>query len=606
MKLMRKLLDNLGDVWNTLPKAQPMIEIETLKRPNLLGSRGLANNINLWALGGSPPAAVSTAQSKSGGESIKCSTVSVSSIFLADIPVQLSTAKRYIAGCWMYVESYVSGGATISIRDYATSTARYFGAPNLSTIGAWQFVYVKIPLNNTVGTPAGFRFSAGINTAGTMTAYFDELFVYELTAAEYDAIGTTVTGNAVADYIPFTAASAAGPHNMVTVAPGILYLHSATFRSDLPVRQEILLDGLTTQELLDTISSMGYQAKLTSEAALYKLSENKAFTLMEVENVPITTAAKLDVYTSRLWKTMYPIYRVLEEAERDMDMALRQLYRDVASGDWLDFWASFFSISRDPGEGDNDFIRRFTMWLFNPKTNNIALRELLSYTLKDNNFQLEDAGPNTFSVTASVQYLNPDYAAKVHKVLSQAKAAGVEYFLNYAAEPYVEDFRMYWADATGKPYNQNDTGSFMFQKSVAESTWTAPTDLRTDTDMKKSLSETFVAPTDAKSAAIQKPYTESAWSAPVEAVAQALQTIYTESKTLPTELQSMLLQKPAADVYDGFSVANQSNIDSCFTLNDSELRDPAVEMLETRFNGLKDVATMTLTKAGAVVKMYVV
>jgi hypothetical protein len=243
-------------------------------------------------------------------------------------------------------------------------------------------------------------------------------------------------------------------HAKVTITQGMISFHSAPFRSDLPIKQEILTDGLTTAELLATINAMGYLTSITSEAETLGLDLRKAFLLMEVENVSITSEAEFTAFTSKLWTTMYPVYRVLQEAEQNLDVALKQLYRDMASGDWLDFWASFFDLKREPSENDNDFIRRFTMNLFNPRTNNIALKELLSYRLRDNNIDVRDLLPNQFEVLVGTKYLAD--ASALHKILLESKAAGIEYFLNYVAEPYAEDYQLYLADATGKPFNQND------------------------------------------------------------------------------------------------------------------------------------------------------
>jgi hypothetical protein len=243
-----------------------------------------------------------------------------------------------------------------------------------------------------------------------------------------------------------------GTHTMVTIDRGTLNFHSVPFRSELPAKQEIILDGLTTAELISTINGMGYVVSLTSEAIEKGLDVHKPFVMIEVENVPLD--ATLNAFTSKLWKRLYPIYRTLRQAEMDIDLALKMLYVDMASGDWLDFWADFFSIKREPGESDNDFIRRFLTWLFNPKANNIALKELLAYRLKDNNIDVKDKAPSEFEVLVSTKYLHDSVA--LHKILSEAKAAGVEYFLRYIEDPFFDDYRLYISDAMGIPFDQSD------------------------------------------------------------------------------------------------------------------------------------------------------
>lgn len=73
-------------------------------------------------------------------------------------------------------------------------------------MGSWQFVYVKIPTQNTLGG-GGFRLLAGATTAGsTLAVYLDAIRLYEVDAATYSAIGTTYTASSspsIDDILPF-------------------------------------------------------------------------------------------------------------------------------------------------------------------------------------------------------------------------------------------------------------------------------------------------------------------------------------------------------------------------------------------------------------------
>lgn len=257
---------------------------------------------------------------------------------------------------------------------------------------------------------------------------------------------------------------------MVTVSNGTLYFHSVPFRSDLPVKQTVILQNMTVNDLMTTINGMGYAATL--DAGVTDLAAMKAYILMEVQDVPLT--ADLQAFTSMTWKTLYPLYRVLRDAEGNVELALQQLYTTSASGDWLDYWATFFSIQREGTEADNDFIRRFMMWIFNPKTNNIALKELLAYRLKDNSIDVTDDSPGKFKVIVDQKYL--DNAGDLNKILLEAKAAGIEYFLAYSFAPYYEDYRVYLSNVTGTPIENLDFISWQLTKPYSENNFPAPTD----------------------------------------------------------------------------------------------------------------------------------
>lgn len=261
-----------------------------------------------------------------------------------------------------------------------------------------------------------------------------------------------------------------GAHTMVTVSEGALNFHSAPFRSNLPTKQEVLLDGMDTQTFIDTVQGMGYVVQLSDKALTLGLDALQPIVMIEVQDVRLD--AELAAFTSNLWRRLYPIYRTLRKAENDIDLALKMLYADMATGDWLDYWADFFDMKRAPGEQDNDFVRRLLMWLFNPKTNNVALKELLAYQLKDNNIDVRDKAPAQFEVLVGVKYLSD--ASALHRILSDAKGAGIEYLLNYISDPYAEDYKVYLSDATGRPFQTLDELTIRMQSLFVESPYPSP------------------------------------------------------------------------------------------------------------------------------------
>lgn len=291
--------------------------------------------------------------------------------------------------------------------------------------------------------------------------------------------------------IPFISISqGTGSYTLVSVDNGALYFHSAPFRSDLPLKQVITLDGLTTSDLTGTISSMGYVVTVTSEAPAAGINASAPIILMEVQNVPLS--ATLTAYTSNLWRVMYPAYRVLRNAVFDTEVALKEMYRDLADGEWLDFWASFFSITRNPGEADGDLVRRFTMWLFNPKTNNIAIKELLAYQLQDTNFTVNDrTTPLQFEVVVGTKYLSNNTA--LQNILMQTKAAGIEYFLTFLADTYSEDYEQYVSDATGRAFSSSDMDTIQLTISTLAEVYGAPSEAYSES-LQASASEVYVTP----------------------------------------------------------------------------------------------------------------
>ncbi|MGF6354082.1 hypothetical protein ABIE27_001992 [Paenibacillus sp. 4624] len=215
-----------------------------------------------------------------------------------------------------------------------------------------------------------------------------------------------------------------GIHSMVTVDEGMLIFHSDPYRSHLPNKQSIELQRMTAQGLLTAIKSMGYNAELAPEILR---ADAIPLAIMEVANVKVDTT--LNAFTSNIWRRMYPIYRILRQAETDTDLALLQLDRNMATGRWLDYWGSFFGMQRRPGELAESFRRRFTMWVLNPKTNNVALQELLAYQLGESGgVEVYDKAPAVIGVRLDAKYTGSvETLAAVRSILTENKGGGISF-----------------------------------------------------------------------------------------------------------------------------------------------------------------------------------
>ncbi|MFS8214831.1 hypothetical protein [Paenibacillus sp. S29] len=225
--------------------------------------------------------------------------------------------------------------------------------------------------------------------------------------------------------VPFlTLGRGGGQHSRVTVDEGMLYFHTAPYRPELPDKQSVNLHGLTAAELLPVIRYMGYTAELAPE--ILRL-DAVPLALLEVENLSVDST--LNAFTSNVWRRMYPVYRVLRKAEADTDLALLQLDRNMASGRWLDYWGSFFGLQRRPGELAESFRRRFTMWVLNPKTNNVALQELLAYQLGESGgVEVYDKDPAVLGVRLDAKYTeSADALSAFRDILLENKGGGIAF-----------------------------------------------------------------------------------------------------------------------------------------------------------------------------------
>lgn len=171
---------------------------------NILGHDGSCESLAPFTVNGTV-VALSSTQKKGGTNSIKFTDSGTFAYVYKDYSFPLSALKQYFVGAWVYIESFTSGIMQVLVCDIGTFTVRYSAVANTTTIGSWQFVYVKVPTSNIL-VGSGFRFRFGSFTATTATAYFDEIRLYEVSASDYTAIGTTwtaVTTPSIDDIFPY-------------------------------------------------------------------------------------------------------------------------------------------------------------------------------------------------------------------------------------------------------------------------------------------------------------------------------------------------------------------------------------------------------------------
>lgn len=240
-----------------------------------------------------------------------------------------------------------------------------------------------------------------------------------------------------------------GQYGRVSIDQGVMYLHSGVYRADMPVRQTITLQGMSLTDLVATLQSMGYVASLTSEVG--SLVSSQALNLIDVQNVDFDTT--LSAFTSPLWKLFYPLNRLLNRTEGDMDLAIQQMTMPSSSGSWIDYWAGFINFVRNIGEADSDFLRRIYAYLFNPDVNNIALQELIKFRLSTDNVQVNDLSPLNFEVVTDPKWMGN--SSDIDTILMQTKSAGVDYLYHYLGN-YAENYEAYLSDKTGENFHNVD------------------------------------------------------------------------------------------------------------------------------------------------------
>jgi hypothetical protein len=219
--------------------------------------------------------------------------------------------------------------------------------------------------------------------------------------------------------------------------------------------QEVVLDGMTIDQLYNTLVSMGYMVD-PSEAERLGMMDESALLLMPASGVNLMEASGLYAFTSNWYRVTYPIYRVLSTLDGDVETAIRELTLPSARGDWLDYWASFFRIKRLEDESDELMLRRVMLTLTSAKSNNMAMEELVSYYI-GTEAQVLDKLPAQIEVRVDPMYM--DTASKVREIIGLLKGAGVDYFINYQ-KVFDESYPVYFRDINGKTVGElNETFS---------------------------------------------------------------------------------------------------------------------------------------------------
>lgn len=262
----------------------------------------------------------------------------------------------------------------------------------------------------------------------------------------FDLVGKTWS-RAPKDVPALTLRRGSGSHIRFTVDDYHLHFHTMGFHPNLPIKQSILLDGLTLTELVASIELMGYEAELTSEATVAGLTGRSALTLLHSTNSSLDGEAHIYTFTSKLWETLYPIARLLHIAEGDIDNATRQMFADSTRGSWLDYWASFFSVRRVPGESDTSLASRMLTSINSLKTNNIAIEETLRSALLED-VTVRDSEPALFDVELLPAFISQKELTD--QLIASVKGAGIAFAYNYL-DKSEEHYPAYLQDKIGKP-----------------------------------------------------------------------------------------------------------------------------------------------------------
>ncbi|MEK5416365.1 hypothetical protein [Paenibacillus sp. FSL L8-0708] len=172
---------------------------------DLLGGAGSGESLTGWSLAGGVVPTLSTAQKRSGNSSFKFVPAGSNGSYMArDYEASLDPTKAYVLGAWIYFESFTAGSVSFGLRQKGTNTQVVDGlVGDTSKLGVWQYITTKIPVGTTFPS-AGYRILLGPATsASNMTVYIDEIRLYAVSAADYAAIGTTITGEAIDRLLPY-------------------------------------------------------------------------------------------------------------------------------------------------------------------------------------------------------------------------------------------------------------------------------------------------------------------------------------------------------------------------------------------------------------------
>lgn len=139
------------------------------------------------------------------------------------------------------------------------------------------------------------------------------------------------------------------------------------------------LDG-SLQQLVNRLTQASIEVKYANPDLLHLASG----ALLEGEgNDQSSLADQLRIFESNLW-TFLDAYSVeIDAADKQIVEGIAQLYIGTASGELLDYWGEYFGISRNTGEGDNDYRTRMIVEVLRPTSNKIAIENAISEVVGD-------------------------------------------------------------------------------------------------------------------------------------------------------------------------------------------------------------------------------
>lgn len=227
-----------------------------------------------WITAGSGTTELSTIQKVSGLSSLKVvATGNQNPCRYADIASPLDSTKNYVLICKVFIESSSSGNPRVSISDYGSAAGKYNTAVNVNLRGAWQTSYVKIPSGHGI-IGGGFRIYAGLSAGGVdTTAYIDDVRLFEVSTADFTAIGTTIIGEAVDAYLPYV--------------DGVKHLQGASVRKT----GKNLLPGMIDLLNSNAVINGEYDLSATTPAA---------FTIIAEARIPIVAGQSYTISVDRI------------------------------------------------------------------------------------------------------------------------------------------------------------------------------------------------------------------------------------------------------------------------------------------------------------------
>jgi len=249
-----------------------------------------------------------------------------------------------------------------------------------------------------------------------------------------------------------------GSFPYLTITEGVLYFHEYPQVESFGMAnyvQQVVLEGMTLQDLTDTVTGMGYEVDTSNAVQLGAMGES-ALTILDVRGQYIIDWFDLFGFESNWHRVIYPISRILSKFDGDIDAAIEALMLPSAQSEWLDYWAGFLRIKRLPDETDELMLRRVMLTLTSAKSNNVAMKEIISYYI-GTEAQVLDNAPAKIEVRVDPYYM--DSANKVNDIIVLLKGAGVAYFLNYQ-KAFDENYQNYFLNNNGSTFGTVNNNSF--------------------------------------------------------------------------------------------------------------------------------------------------